>query len=121
MQETTRRRNDNRHIHSDPSRSNTCETSGTSSKIWTALEEGNLSNSRGSGQHKRVRFSDQEHLGTKTSRQEAPMTRKKSSEIDAERVEEGAAETAETDFDKRAALKRKAEGDPGDSLTLNND
>ena len=33
----------------------------------------------------------------------------------AEHLEEGAAETAESDFGKRTALKRKAEGDPSDS------
>ena len=43
------------------------------------------------------------------------MTRKRSAETDAERLEEEAAETAETDFDKRTALKRKAEGDTSDS------
>ena len=32
-----------------------------------------------------------------------------------ERLEEGSAEIAETDPDKRIALKRKAEGDPSDS------
>ena len=50
-----------------------------------------------------------------TSGQEAPVTRKRSAEIDAERLEEVAAETAETDFGQRTALKRKAEGDPSDS------
>ena len=40
---------------------------------------------------------------------------KRAAETDAERLEEGAAETAEIDPDKRIALKRKAEGDPGDS------
>ena len=48
------------------------------------------------------------------SGQEASVTRKSSAETDAERLEE-AAETAEIDFDKRTALKRKAEGDPSDS------
>ena len=43
------------------------------------------------------------------------MTRKRSVEVDAERLEEGAAETAEIEFDRRTALKRKAEGDPSDS------
>ena len=81
------------------------------------------SSSSGSGQHKRVRFSDQERLDSKlegntemqTGGQEAPMTRKGSVETDAERLEEEAAETAEADSDKRIALKRKAEGDPSDS------
>ena len=36
-------------------------------------------------------------------------------ETDAERLEVGAAETAEVDSDKRIALKRKADGDPSDS------
>ena len=77
----------------------------------------------GSGQHKRVRFSDQEHLDSKpegdtemqTGGQEASVARKRPAETDAERLEERAAETAETDSDKRIALKRKAEGDPSDS------
>ena len=43
------------------------------------------------------------------------MTRKRSAEIDAERLEEGTAETAETDFGQRTVPKRKAEGDPSDS------
>ena len=82
----------------------------------------NPSSSSGSGQHKRVRFSDQEHLDSKpegdtemqTGGQEAPVTRKRSAETDAERLEEEAAETAEADSDKRIAWKRKAEGDPSD-------
>ena len=50
-----------------------------------------------------------------TGGQEASVARKRPAETDAERLEEGAAETAETDSDKRIALKRKAEGDPSDS------
>ena len=50
-----------------------------------------------------------------TSGQEASVTRKRSAETDAERLEHEAPETAEIDFDKRTALKRKAEGDPSDS------
>ena len=42
------------------------------------------------------------------------MARKRPAETDAERLEEGAAETAEADSDKRVALKREAEGDPSD-------
>ena len=45
------------------------------------------------------------------------MTRKRSAETDAERLEEETVETAEADADKRIALKRKrkAENDPSDS------
>ena len=43
------------------------------------------------------------------------MTRKRSAETDAERLEEETAETAEADADKRIALKRKAENDPSGS------
>ena len=51
------------------------------------------------------------------------MTRKRAAETDVRHLEKGAAETAETcarlpeaeRFDKRTALKRKAEGDPSDS------
>ena len=51
------------------------------------------SSSCGSGQHKRVRFSDQEHLESKpdtemqTGSQEAPVTRKRSALTHAERLE----------------------------------
>ena len=101
--------NDNRHIRGDPSQSSSCETSGSYGKR--------------EGGGTLVRFSDLERLDsdpegvteTQTSGQEAPVKRKRSAEINAERVEEGAAETATTDFDKRTALKRKAEGDPSDS------
>ena len=80
----------------------------------------NPSKSSGSGQDKRVRFSDQEHLDPKpecdteiqTGGQRTPVARKRSVETDAERLEE---ETAEADSDKRVALKRKAEGDRSDS------
>ena len=70
----------------------------------------NPSSSSGSGQQKRVRFSDQDlepETDTKMQigGQEAPMTRKRSAEADAERLEE----------DKRIALQRKAENDPSDS------
>ena len=52
---------------------------------------GTPSSSSGSGQRKRVRFSDREHLesnpegdtGVQTSRQESPVTRKRSAEVDA--------------------------------------
>ena len=63
----------------------------------------NPSSSSRSGQHERVRFSDQEHLESKpdteiqTGGQEAPVTRKRSEETDAERLEEETAETAEYD------------------------
>ena len=57
-----------------------------------------------------------------TSGQESPATRKRAAETDLRHLEEGAAETdvrqpeAERfEFDKRTALKRKAEGDPSDS------
>ena len=50
-----------------------------------------------------------------TGGQEAPVTRKRSAETDAERLEEETAETAKADADKRTALKRKAENDPSDS------
>ena len=43
------------------------------------------------------------------------MTRKRSAETDAEGLEEETAETAKADADKRIALRRKAENDPGDS------
>ena len=77
----------------------TCDDSGAA----------NPSSSSDSGQHKRVRFSDQEQLDSKpegdtemqTGAQEASVARKRRAEIDAERLEEGAAETAEADSDKR--------------------
>ena len=43
------------------------------------------------------------------------MTRKRSAETDAERLEEETAEIAQADADKRIALKRKADNDPSDS------
>ena len=43
------------------------------------------------------------------------MTRKRSAESGAERLEEETAETAKADADKRIASKRKAENDPSDS------
>ena len=43
------------------------------------------------------------------------MTRKRSAETDAERLEEVTAETAKADADKRIDSKRKAENDPSDS------
>ena len=50
-----------------------------------------------------------------TGGQETPVTRKRSAETDAERLEEETAETAKADADKRIALTRKAENDPSDS------
>ena len=47
--------------------------------------------------------------------QEAPVTRKRPAETDAERLAEEAAETANADANKRVASKRKAENDPSDS------
>ena len=83
----------------------------------------NPSSSSGCGQHKHVRLSDQEHVDSKpegdtemqTRGQEASVARKRPAETDVERLEEGSAETAETDPGKRIALKRQAEGDPSDS------
>ena len=83
----------------------------------------NPSSSSGSGQHKHLRFADQERVDPnlggdaemKIPGQEASATRTRSAETDLERLEEGAAEVAETDPDKRTAVKRKAEGDPSDS------
>ena len=80
----------------------------------------NPSSSSGSGQHKRVRFSDQNlepkpDTEMQTGGHEAPVTRKRSEETDAERLEEEIAETAKADADKRIALKRKPENDPSDS------
>ena len=83
----------------------------------------NPSSSSGSGQHKRVRFSDREHLDSKpegdtetqTGGQEASVARKRLAETDVVRLAAGAEETAEADSDKRIALKRKAEGDASDS------
>ena len=46
-----------------------------------------------------------------TGGQEAPVTRKRSAETDAERLEEEVT-SAEADSERRFALKRKAEGDP---------
>ena len=73
---------------------------------------GDPSSSNGSGQHKRVRFSDREHLDSKpegdtekqTGGQEASVARKSAAGTDAERLEEGAGETAEIDPDKPIAL-----------------
>ena len=80
----------------------------------------NPSSSSGSGQHKRVRFqikncNRKPDTEMQTGGQEAPVTRKRSAETDAERLEEEAAETDEADADKRIVSKRKAENDPGDS------
>ena len=80
----------------------------------------NPSSSSGSGQLKGVRFSDQDlepkpDTEMQTGGQEAPVTRKRSAETDAERLEEETAETAKAHADKRIALKRKAENDLGDS------
>ena len=69
----------------------------------------------GSGQHKRVRFSDQELVESRperdaemqTASQEAPATRKRSAETDAERLEEEVT-SAVSDSNRRLALKRKA-------------
>ena len=80
----------------------------------------------GSGQHKRVRFSDQESVDSRPERDaeihtgdpEAPVTRKISAETDAERLEEEVTSAA-ADTDRRLALKRKAEGDPNDSEVEN--
>ena len=79
----------------------------------------------GSGQHKRVRFSDQEPVESRPERdaemrtgsQEAPVTRKRSAETDAERLEE--VTSAGADSGRRLALKRKSEGDPHDSEVEN--
>ena len=83
----------------------------------------NPSSSSGSGQYKHVRFTDQERVDPNLGRdaemkipgQEASATRTRSAETDLERVEEGAADVAETDPEKRTAVKRKDEGDPSDS------
>ena len=85
-----------------------------------------LSGPSGSGQHKRVRISDLEPVDSRPERdaemqtggQEAPVTRKRSAETDAERLEEEVT-SAEADSDRRLALKRKAEGDPNDSEVEN--
>ena len=63
-----------------------------------------------------IDFSDQDleskpDTEMQTGGQEAPVTRKRSAETDAERLEEETAETANADADKRIALKRKAEND----------
>ena len=50
-----------------------------------------------------------------TGGQEASVARKSGAEAEAQRLDEGAAETAEIDPEKRITLKRKAEGDPSDS------
>ena len=65
-------------------------------------------------------FSDQDlesKPGTEmqTACQEAPVTRKRSAETDAERLEEESAETAKAAADNRIASKRMAENDPSDS------
>ena len=53
-----------------------------------------------------------------TGGQEAPVTRKRSADADAEHLEEEVT-SAEADSDRRLALKRKAEGDPSDSEVEN--
>ena len=80
----------------------------------------NPSISSGSGQHKRDRFSNQDlepkpDIEMQTGGKEAPVTRKRSAETDAERLEQETAETVKADADARKALKRKAENDPSDS------
>ena len=80
----------------------------------------NPSSSSGSGQHTRVLFSDQDlepkpDIEIQTGGQEAPVTRKRSAETNAERLEEETAETAKANADKRIALKREVENGPSDS------
>ena len=53
-----------------------------------------------------------------TGSQEAPVTRKRSAETDAERLK-GEVTSAEADSNRRIALKRKAEVDPHDSEVEN--
>ena len=65
MQETTWRRGDDRRIHSDPDESNTCETNWTHHQRLGDSGTTIPSISSGSGQHKRARFSDKEHLVSK--------------------------------------------------------
>ena len=80
----------------------------------------NTSSSSGSGQHKRVRSQTKstwtrnmkETQKMQTGGHEAPVTRKRSAETDAERLEEESAETAEADSDKRIAQKRKGRATP---------
>ena len=50
-----------------------------------------------------------------TACQEVPVTRKRSAETDAERLEEDSVEIAEADADKSIVLKRKVENDPSGS------
>ena len=99
---------------------------GQAKRIVKDLDESGSSNPlsgpSGPGQHKCVRFSDQEHVDSRPERdaemqtggQEAPVTRKRSAERHAERFEEEVT-SAEADSNRRLALKRKAEGDPNDS------
>ena len=47
--------------------------------------------------------------------QEASVARKSGAEAEAQRLDEGAAETAEIDAEKRITLKSKAQCDPSDS------
>ena len=74
----------------------------------------------GSGQHKRVRFPDQEPVGSRPERDAEMQTsgHKRSAETDAERLEKEVT-SAEADSDRRPALKRKAEGDPNESEVEN--
>ena len=50
-----------------------------------------------------------------TASQDVPVTRKRSAETDAERLEEESVEIAEAGADTSIALKRKAENDPSGS------
>ena len=51
----------------------------------------------------------------RTGGQESPVTRKRSTETGAERLDEETADSAKADADKRITLKRNAENDPSDS------
>ena len=121
MQKTTRRRGDDRCIHIDPSHSDTCETGGTSYEKFKWSQRGEPWQSERLWSTQTCSNTDQEHPDPKTERDtetqngshEAPATRKRSAETDAERLEEEVT-TAEADSERRLALKRKAEGVPDD-------
>ena len=71
----------------------------------------------GSGQHKRVRFADREPAESRlesdaemqTGSQEAPATRKRSAETDAERLEK-VVTSAEADFARRLCTQTQSRG-----------
>ena len=119
MQETTRRRNGHRHIHSESRQSNTCEAGGTNhqrfGQVWDdELQQFEWLWSTQTRSIFRPGTSGLERdIEMQAAGQEAPAKCKRSAETDAESLQEEVT-SAEADSNKRLALNRKAEGDPDD-------